>query len=376
MPPPCPPPPFPLSPSRPLRIAFYAPLKAPGHPVPSGDRLMARSLLRCLAAAGHQVAVVSELRAYLGDAQDWAGWAALQRAAAAEVARIGADWAEGKPDVWLCYHPYYKSPDLLGPELCQRFGVAYVTVEASLSARRDRGIWAEMQAQARAAVRLAAVNLSLTARDALGLAQPGVRVERVAPFIDTAAFAALPDPQPGHLVTVAMMRAGDKFDSYQRLAAWLALLPPGLQWRLSVVGDGPLRAQVQALFGDVAARVDWLGQLAPAEVAQVLARGSAYVWPGCGEAYGLAYLEAQAAGLPVVAQAVAGVPEVVCDAETGFLTTAGDDAAAAGAVARLLGDAGLQARMGQAARARVLRDHGFDAAVRRLDDVMHAVVRR
>ena len=72
----------------PLNIAFYAPLKAPGHPVPSGDRLMARMLVACMARAGHLVTVVSDLRAYVGDAADAAGWARVQAGAAGEVVRI------------------------------------------------------------------------------------------------------------------------------------------------------------------------------------------------------------------------------------------------------------------------------------------------
>ncbi len=364
-----------------LVVAFYAPLKAPNHPVPSGDRLMAQLLMRCLQSAGHQVALVSDLRAYLGDAQDVAGWAALQGSAAAEVDRIAAGWvghSQTKPDVWLCYHPYYKAPDLLGPDLSRRFALPYVTIETSLSARRNIGVWTQMQAVVQAGVQQAALNLCLTGRDAAGLqnAVPSARLARFAPFIETDAFASPPDPRPGHLVTVAMMRAGDKAESYRRLAALLSLLPLDLPWHLSVVGDGSLRAEVQAMFAGLpAGRIRWLGLQSRPQIAALLAQAAVYVWPGCGEAYGLAYLEAQAAGVPVVAQNVAGVPEVVRDGVTGFLTQPGDDAAAASAVARLLGDASFQSRMGKAARLRVLHDHAFDGAALRLSDVLQAVVR-
>lgn len=361
-------------PERPLRVALYAPLKAPGHPVPSGDRLMSQLLMACLQEAGHQVTVISDLRAFLGDAQDQAGWARLQVAAKAEVARIAADWErDGAPDLWLCYHPYYKAPDLLGPDLSRRFGLPYLTVEASYSRRRNIGIWAEMQAFVRAAVAGARLNLCLTARDAVGLREelPQVRLARFPAFIETAPFAAPAAPQPGHLVTVAMMRPGDKAESYQRLAAWVALLPEGLDWHLSVIGDGPSCPMVQAMFAGLpAGRLRWLGQQDRPRIAEILARARTYVWPGCGEAYGLAYLEAQAAGVPVVAQAVAGVPEVVADGITGFLTPAGDDPAAAAAITRLLTDDALQRRMGQAARSRVLRDHSLTGASARLDALL------
>ncbi len=364
-------------PTRRLRIAFYAPLKAPTHPAPSGDRLMAQLLMRCLEQAGHQVDLASDLRAYLGDPLDHAGWTKLRADANHESDRISALWADQPPDLWLCYHPYYKAPDLLGPRLTHRFALPYVTVEASLSARRNIGIWTEMQASVTASVQQASLNLCLTVRDREGLqdATPTAQLARFPPFIETDAFSANPAPQPGHLVTVAMMRAGDKTDSYRRLAAMLALLPPQLNWHLSVIGDGPQRAEVQAMFADLPPnRLTWLGQQTRPQIAATLAHTSAYIWPGCGEAYGLAYLEAQAAGVPVIAQRTAGVPEVVADGETGFLTEPGDDAAAAAATFRLLTDLALQNRMGQAARLRVLRDHSIAGAAQRLNTLLQNII--
>ncbi|OYW60654.1 MAG: glycosyl transferase [Rhodobacterales bacterium 12-65-15] len=362
-----------------MNVAFYAPLKAPDHPVPSGDRLMARMLVACLQRAGHRVTVASDLRAYLGRADDVAGWSALQTAAQAECERLAQGWAGAVPDLWFAYHPYYKSPDLIGPALAQRFGLPYVTCEASYSTRRNLGIWAEMQALMLDMVKGAALNLCLTGRDRAGLlaAAPKARVARFPPFIDTSPFSRDPAPEPGHLVTVAMMRGGDKLQSYRLLAAALKLMPEGLPWRLSVAGDGPERAEVQALFAGLApGRITWLGLLPREGVAELLSRAAVYVWPGCGEAYGLAYLEAQAAGVPVVAQAVAGVPEVVTDGLTGCLAPEGDALALARAMTALLTDAGLQARMANAARLRVRDQHEIKGAALRLDQLLQGVVRR
>jgi glycosyltransferase involved in cell wall biosynthesis len=357
-----------------MDIAFYAPLKSPGHAVPSGDRRMARMLVRCMEAAGHRVTLASELRSYLRDPQDAGGWAAITAAAERERARIVADWAGARPDAFVCYHPYYKSPDLIGAVLCAELGVPYVTVESSWSGRRDTGLWSETQGLVRDGATLAAVNICLTGRDRVGLLAgvPGARVVMLAPFIDAGPFGAAPMPEPGHLVTVAMMRARDKMESFAHLAAALRLLPGA--WRLSVAGDGPMRAEVEALFAGLPqGRVRWLGQVDAAEVAALLARAAVYVWPGCGEAYGLAYLEAQAAGVPVVGFRTAGVPEVVADGETGLLVDPGDDAGFAVAVGRLLGDERLRAGMGLAARTRVRRDHDLPGAVARLDAILRRV---
>jgi glycosyltransferase involved in cell wall biosynthesis len=71
-----------------------------------------------------------------------------------------------------------------------------------------------------------------------------------------------------------------------------------------------------------------------------------------------------AAELPVVASAVGGVPELVRDGETGMLVTPGDPAALAAALAHLVADAGVRARLGRAGRERVQREFGLDACRR------------
>ena len=97
-----------------------------------------------------------------------------------------------------------------------------------------------------------------------------------------------------------------------------------------------------------------------------LGQGGIYVWPGCGEAYGLAYLEAQAAGMPVVAQATAGVPAVVRHGETGILTPEGDVAAYAAAIRDLIRDDAKRQAYGRAARGFVLGERSLALASRRL----------
>src|SRR5919109_3578086 len=113
-----------------MRIAFYAPLKSPNHPIPSGDRQMARMLVAALTWSGHEVEIISELRSF--SAEPVAGaHGETRQAAEAEIARISGLWSEGAaPDLWFCYHPYYKAPDFIGPTLARRFGLRYVTAEA------------------------------------------------------------------------------------------------------------------------------------------------------------------------------------------------------------------------------------------------------
>ena len=213
---------------------------------------MARLVIAALRQSGHTVGVASELRTFC-KVPSVEHAVAIEQAAEAERERIAQHWqAEGKPDVWFCYHPYYKAPDLIGPDLARRFGIAYVTAEASHSARRNIGPWAAAQRNVANAVRQATVNICFTGRDRNGLleAVPDARLAMLPPFIEASGFlAAEPKPEPGRLVTIAMMRPGDKMDSYRMLAASLHLMPD-LGWRLAVIGDGPCRPEVEALFAD------------------------------------------------------------------------------------------------------------------------------
>jgi len=352
------------------KLAFYAPMKPPDHPVPSGDRQMARLIMRAVALAGFEPMLASRLRTH-----DFApAEAALAAAAARERGSIIAAWdamdAAQRPGAWLTYHPYYKAPDLIGPQIAARFRIPYMTAEASYAGKRDRDEWAGLQRTVKAAVRAAALNICFTAEDREGLERL-VATDRIAdlsPFIDAEPIAVAqrePDGQV-RLVTVAMMRPGAKLASYEMLARALARILD-VPWTLEIVGDGPERAAAAAAFAQLPAdRIHWAGELDGLAVAARLAAADVFVWPGTGEAYGMAYLEAQAAGLPVVAQATAGVPTVVRHGATGLLTPAGDDAAYSDAIARLITDQPFRHRLGHAARKFVTEERSITAAATHL----------
>ncbi|PSH68198.1 glycosyl transferase [Phyllobacterium brassicacearum] len=362
-----------------MHIAFYAPLKSPNHPVPSGDRQMARLLIAALRLAGHSVEIASELRSFSATPEA-GGRGQLAVLARREVERLSNEWRrDRKPDLWFCYHPYYKAPDLIGPPLVAAWTIPCVTAEASYSRRRADTDWAGLQSLVVDMVRKAAVNICFTRRDEVGLAAsiPEARLERLEPFIDVSAFRSkIAQYNPKRLVTVAMMRPGDKLESYRMLARALALIVRR-QWRLTVIGDGPARDEVRAMFADFGQhRVEWLGQKQAAEIEELLGQGGTYVWPGTGEAYGIAYMEAQAAGLPVVAQATAGVPEVVQHGVTGILTETGDIRAYADAIAQMLDGDEWRSAMGREARRFVLEERSLEVASKRLDQLLRDCVER
>lgn len=368
-----------------MRIGFYAPLKPPDHPAPSGDRRVARLFIAALRGLGHNVTLLSELRSYNRDG-DAAREAATADAAAAEVEILSAAWQSDpaqKPDLLLTYHVYHKAADYIAPALKRRFSLPYVIAEASDSPRRRNGPWAEGYAQAALAITAADLLLAVTRHDIPGLAERAgdTRVCYFAPFIDPGPFAAamarraqhrtalatrfgLPVERPW-LLAVGMMREGDKLASFQRLAETLPLLR-GNNWHCILVGDGPARETVARAFAPLADRVTLTGQMELDLLAGLYAASDLYVWPAINEAYGMALLEAQAAGLPVLSVRTRGVPDIVAHGATGWLTPDDGAATMAKAINDLLADQEQRLQMGTAAPLRVRQELSMEAAQARL----------
>ena len=132
----------------------------------------------------------------------------------------------------------------------------------------------------------------------------------------------------------------------------LAKLPRGT-YEAVIVGDGPDRPELASEARRLG--LESVVQLAGErnDVPELLAASDIFVLSSRSEGLPLSILEAMAAGLPVVATTVGGVPELVLEGETGLLVPPGDPQALAGAIERLLDDSTLRGRLGAAGRIRV-----------------------
>ncbi len=359
-----------------MRVAFYAPMKPPGHPVPSGDRRMARAFIALLRDLGHEVELASAFRSF-DRSGDPVRQARVERIGARLAARYVRQHRSRRPQLWFTYHLYHKAPDWLGPAVSRALAIPYVAAEASLAAKQALGRWAVGYAASRAAIVSADLVLAMTEHDLPGLstAVPAERLRLFPPFLDAAAFTApARDPQVATptLLAVAMMRSDAKALSYRLLARALLELTD-LPWRLVLVGDGDARPEVQAMFAPFGTRVVLTGAVPPSELPGIYAAADLYAWPACNEAYGMASLEAQASGLPVVAGREGGVADVVADGATGLLVEPRAPAAFAAAIRSLLVDAERRCAFGRAARARVLERHDLAPARARMAAALAAI---
>lgn len=375
-----------------MRIAFYAPLKPPTHVTPSGDRRVAGLLMDALELVADHVELVSTFRSFDADG-DAARQEALRSQGGTLAQRMVKQWRAApqklRPDLWFTYHVYYKAPDWLGPAVSAALGIPYVIAEASYAEKRASGPWALGHDATAEAIRHARLIVSLSRDDIAGLEDlvAKERVVHLPPFLDPAPYRAAArereahrtrlatahglDPAVPWIVVAAMMRAGDKLASYRALAATLTRLTD-LPWRLVVAGDGSARRDVEAAFEQAApGRNRFVGTLGAKELAELYAASDLYAWPAVNEAYGMALLEAQAAGLPVVSRATRGVPDVVVDGRTGLLSH--DEASFGKALRELLSDENRRRSLGREAAAFISSQRSLEAAAARLRNRLAAL---
>lgn len=164
---------------------------------------------------------------------------------------------------------------------------------------------------------------------------------------------AKPAREARSLLCIAALCYKKGLDVLIRAFAELADLDPPP--RLILVGDGPLRGDLETLVGRMAlqARVSFVGEQRRDQVARLLSSCELLVLPSRSEPFGLAVIEAMAFSKPVVASAVGAMPEIIEDGRSGILVEPDDPDALARALRTVLSDPGLGQRLGAEGRLRV-----------------------
>jgi glycosyltransferase involved in cell wall biosynthesis len=143
--------------------------------------------------------------------------------------------------------------------------------------------------------------------------------------------------------------------------AYADLARRGLEFTCEIIGDGPLRGDLEARIRNLklSDRVHLLGSLSQEAVleklkaADIFALASVMDTQGASDVFPTVIIEAMAAARPVVSTRLAGIPESVVDGETGLLVSPEDTMALAEALGRLIQDAKLRLHYGRAGRARI-----------------------
>ena len=195
--------------------------------------------------------------------------------------------------------------------------------------------------------------------------------------VDCSTFCdGTPGESPPHFLVVG--RFVEKKAPYLALLAFAEAYRRRPDLRLTMIGDGPLLGPCRdlALGLGVDGAVTFLGSQPHDVVADAMRRVRGFVQhsivatDGDCEGTPVAVLEAGGSGLPVIATRHAGIPDVVVDAETGYLVNEKDISGMAECIVRLADNPGLAARLGIAARARISQEFGMNTSIERLHQVL------
>jgi glycosyltransferase involved in cell wall biosynthesis len=180
--------------------------------------------------------------------------------------------------------------------------------------------------------------------------------------VDTAVFhpaaSSADNPEPVLLFVGRLDRHKNLFDLLDALA-----MVADLPWRLTILGDGPLRSELQAgaVARGLADRVNFVGWATREQMPDWYQRADILVFPTLQEGFSNVQIEAMACALPVIIYDIDGCP-LVRQGVTGLRVRRGDPAAFAAGVRRLLEDASLRRRLGQAGQELVLTVYDWNVA--------------
>ena len=219
----------------------------------------------------------------------------------------------------------------------------------------------------RAAHRMVA-NSRAAADQLMAQGVPAGRIDLVPNGIDLSLFPVRDQrPQPRTVAMVARLFEEKRIDVLIAAAPLIVARFPDVKFH--IVGDGPCREQLiaQARDAGVLPQVQFMGHRD--DVPAILAAADLFVLPSQSEASPNVIIEAMAAGLPVIASRVGGIPELVTDGATGHLVPPADPNALAAAILDLLEHPDRARAFGQAARARIQQQYSFDKMVAQFESL-------
>ncbi len=374
-----------------MRIAFVPAARVLSESRPNGEALIASSLIRGLAARGHEILAYCERNEL--PAIDGVEVREI-RVAGASVALARLDWARriarnaagASYDVAHVLFPFTTADGYSfvdgAPLVCGPVNLPWPADASRPTGFARRALHAltkgrERRAHARTLGRAARI-MTTGAASRAGL--NGSIHDRCVdvPFgVDTDRFLARPLPHEPTILFLSVLQERKGVEVLLRAMPEVVRCMP--RARLVIAGEDPhgMRAGLERLAVElgVASDVTFLGDVSPDEAPSVYERATVVCQPSLGEPFGMTVIEAMAAGRAVVGTAAGGIPDAVVEGEGGRLVPAGDERLLADALCAVLTTPGLAERMGAFNRARVLERYALDRVLDRIEAVHRDAVR-
>lgn len=269
-------------------------------------------------------------------------------------------------------HAHFASTAAQLAHLAQRMGGPGYSVTAHAKDIYHEDVRADRLAQTLDAAVFVATVSEANVSHLRSVLDPATTVELVRNSVDAERIRAGRTRRPDPATVLAVARMVEKKGLDDLVRACGALTSSGTPVRLDLVGDGPLRAALEALAARCGVDVRFLGALDHDDVLDCYASATVFALPcvvaRTGDRDGLptAVLEAMASSLPVVATDVNGLAEAVLDGVTGFVVPQRDHLALADAIARVVADPALADRLGRAGHRLVVEQFSLGASAARL----------
>lgn len=281
-----------------------------------------------------------------------------------KVAHMSLAMLDERVDHVHCH--FANHPALAGWLVHRLTGIPYSFTAHGSDLHVDRTMLATKVAEAAFVVTISADNRAVIEASAGDASSD--KVEVIHCGVDPDAFPMSDRAPGGPLRIVAVGTLHEVKGQVHLVEACRRLAERGVAFTCRFIGDGPDREALARRIDQYALsdQVTLAGRMTSDAVAAELARSDVLAAPsvptsgGKREGIPVVLMEAMAAGLPVVASRLSGIPELVTDEVSGLLVPPGDDDALADALERLAGDPALRARLGAAGRETVLRDFDVD----------------
>lgn len=203
----------------------------------------------------------------------------------------------------------------------------------------------------------------------------GVDLDAFSPFVKT-----VTDKDTYHVGIVKKLERKYGVDVLINAIAILVKQNRDIDWMLNIVGDGSEFSALKKQVADLGLQenVNFLGAIKNNEVPNFLTKQDVFVVPSReeSESFGVAAVEAQACGLPVVASNVGGLPEVVCDGETGLIVPKEDKQALAQAIEKICLNEEIKYKYSMAARERAVRKYDWSKNLDQMIEIYTRVLER
>ena len=347
--------------------------------------MIAKGIYGYLESHNHSLRIMSTFRSRWVFWKPWL-WFRLIR----DVRQVMRRLTKNGVDLWFTYHSYYKAPDLMGPLISRRFKIPYVIFQGVYSTKRKRAwkTWPGFTLNRKA---LCAANHVFTNKrvdlDNLRRLLPAQRITYITPGINAKDFSfdatahdelkkAWDVGDEPVVLSAAMFRPDVKTEGLSLvIRACGRLYRKGLRFFLIIAGDGREKSRLLSLAREqLPNRVKFVGKIPRRDMYRFYSAGDIFAFPGIKESLGMVFLEAQSCGIPVIAFANGGIPEVVRDGRTGLLVPLHDFNQFADAIEFLLTKKDIRKKMGQAAKIHVRNNHDIDRNYKKMKKMLEDIV--